>query len=52
VLHAALDMKNIVLGKSHFLLYMLAPAMHPRMLITVDRVRPVAVGQRRGAVWW
>lgn len=35
-LTAFLDCKNIILGKSHYLLYTLAAAMHPRWLVTLD----------------
>ncbi|KAF7287448.1 regulatory particle non-ATPase 1 [Rhynchophorus ferrugineus] len=31
-----LDVKTIILGKSHYLLYTLAAAMQPRMLVTFD----------------
>ncbi|XP_044744488.1 26S proteasome non-ATPase regulatory subunit 2 [Coccinella septempunctata] len=31
-----LDVKNIILGKSHYLLYTLAASMQPRMLVTFD----------------
>lgn len=34
--HSALHMRNTVLGKSHYLLYSLVPAMHPRFLYTMD----------------
>lgn len=33
---AFLDVKNIILGRSHYLLYTLVPAMQARMLITFD----------------
>lgn len=33
---AFLDVKNIILGRSHYLLYTLVPAMQPRMLVTFD----------------
>lgn len=36
VLTAALDMKSTIGGKQHSLLYFLAAAMQPRMLMTVD----------------
>jgi hypothetical protein len=36
VLTAALDMKATISGKQHSLLYFLAAAMQPRMLLTVD----------------
>ncbi|XP_055389133.1 26S proteasome non-ATPase regulatory subunit 2 [Condylostylus longicornis] len=47
---AFLDVKNIILGRSHYLLYTLVPAMQPRMLITFDEHLnqlqvPVRVGQ-------
>ncbi|XP_006656439.2 26S proteasome non-ATPase regulatory subunit 2 homolog A-like [Oryza brachyantha] len=50
VLHACLDMKSIILGKYHYVLYILALAMQPRMLLTVDEDLkllsvPVRVGQ-------
>jgi 26S proteasome regulatory subunit N1 len=49
VMHAGLDMKNIILGKSHYLLYLLAPAIHPRMLMTFDEsLKPIQVPVRVG----
>ncbi|KAI7999007.1 hypothetical protein LOK49_LG10G01499 [Camellia lanceoleosa] len=36
LLHACLDMKAIILGKYHYVLYFLVLAMQPRMLLTVD----------------
>jgi len=50
VLHAALDLKNIILSKSHYLLYSLVTAFYPRMLMTFDEAGkplpvPVRVGQ-------
>eukprot|EP00921_Rhytidocystis_pertsovi_P005417 GHVQ01009328.1.p1 GENE.GHVQ01009328.1~~GHVQ01009328.1.p1 ORF type:complete len:526 (-),score=74.58 GHVQ01009328.1:636-2102(-) len=36
VLHACLHLRSTVLGRQHYLLYHLIPAMYPRMLITVD----------------
>lgn len=36
VLISFLDCKNIILGKSHYLLYSLAAAIQPRMLVTFD----------------
>ncbi|KAK8493348.1 hypothetical protein V6N13_046714 [Hibiscus sabdariffa] len=50
VLHACLDMKAIILGKYHFVLYFLVLAMRPRMLTTVDEnfeplLVPVRVGR-------
>ena len=48
-LHVALDFKTIVLGKHHFLLFLLCAAMRPRMLITVDAEgKPLAVSVRVG----
>jgi len=46
VLTAMLDVKSTILGKSHYLLYGLATAMQPRMLVTFDtelRALPVSV---------
>jgi 26S proteasome regulatory subunit N1 len=49
LLHSSLDMKNIILGKYHYLLYVCASAMYPRMLVTVDEeLKPVAVNVRVG----
>ncbi|XVE92732.1 hypothetical protein REPUB_Repub01dG0125000 [Reevesia pubescens] len=50
MLHACLDMKAIILGKYHYVLYFLVLAMQPRMLMTVDENHkslsvPVRVGQ-------
>lgn len=47
---ACLDVKTTLLGKSHYLLYSLAPAIQPRMLVTFDETLralpvPVRVGQ-------
>jgi len=46
ILVALLDVKTTILGKSHYLLYGLATAMQPRMLVTFDeelRALPVSV---------
>ncbi|XP_012277121.1 26S proteasome non-ATPase regulatory subunit 2 [Orussus abietinus] len=44
-----LDVKNIILGRSHYLLYTLATAMQPRMLVTLDEeLTPLAVPVRVG----
>ncbi|XP_072401844.1 26S proteasome non-ATPase regulatory subunit 2 [Diabrotica undecimpunctata] len=44
-----LDVKNIILGKSHYLLYTLAAAMQPRMLVTFDdELNPLPVPVRVG----
>ncbi|GMJ06401.1 26S PROTEASOME REGULATORY SUBUNIT S2 1A, 26S proteasome regulatory subunit S2 1A [Hibiscus trionum] len=48
-LHACLDMKTIILGKYHFVLYFLALAMRPRMLTTVnENLEPLSVPVRVG----
>lgn len=44
-----MDVKNIILGKSHYLLYTLATAMQPRMLITfTEDLSPCPVPVRVG----
>lgn len=44
-----LDVKNIILGKSHYLLYTMATAMQPRMLITfTEDLSPCPVPVRVG----
>ncbi|XP_078696134.1 26S proteasome non-ATPase regulatory subunit 2-like [Branchiostoma floridae x Branchiostoma belcheri] len=49
VLVSFLDVKNIILGKSHYLLYCLVTAMQPRMLVTFDEeMRPLPVAVRVG----
>jgi len=49
VLVAMLDVKTTILGKSHYLLYGLATAMQPRMLVTFDtELRPLPVSVRVG----
>ncbi|XP_067655757.1 26S proteasome non-ATPase regulatory subunit 2-like [Haliotis asinina] len=49
VLVSALDVKTIILGKSHYVLYHLVAAMQPRMLVTFDEdLRPLAVSVRVG----
>lgn len=50
VLFSCMDMKTTLAGKQHYLLYCLAPALRPRMLLTVDESGamlpvPVRVGQ-------
>jgi len=50
VLHACLDLKNIILKNSPHLLFLIAPAIYPRMLMTFDESMkhvqvPVRVGQ-------
>lgn len=49
ICHVSLDFKGLVLGKHHFLLYLLVAAMRPRMLITVDaELKPLPVTVRVG----
>ncbi|KAF6153766.1 hypothetical protein GIB67_000999 [Kingdonia uniflora] len=49
LLHTCLDMKSIILGKYHYVLYFLVLAMHPRMLMTIDEdLKPLAVPVRVG----
>lgn len=44
-----LDVKNIILGRSHYLLYTLVTAMQPRMLVTFDEeLNPLPVPVRVG----
>jgi 26S proteasome regulatory subunit N1 len=50
LMHAVLHLKNTILAKSHYLLFHVVPAMHPRWLITLDEDLkeikvPVRVGQ-------
>ncbi|PVD33955.1 hypothetical protein C0Q70_05217 [Pomacea canaliculata] len=46
---SCLDVKNIILGKSHYVLYNLVTAMQPRMLVTFDEeLRPLPVSVRVG----
>jgi len=49
VLVSCLDVKNIILGKSHYVLFHLVSAMQPRMLVTFDEeLRPLPVSVRVG----
>lgn len=49
MLHACLDMKALILGKYHYVLYFLVLAMQPRMLLTVDEnLKPLPVPVRVG----
>ncbi|KAL1812795.1 hypothetical protein ACET3Z_022860 [Daucus carota] len=49
LLHACLDIKAIILGKYHYVLYFLVLAIQPRMLLTVDEnLKPLAVPVRVG----
>lgn len=46
---AFLDVKNIILGKSHYLLYCLVTAIQPRMLVTFnEKLEPLPVPVRVG----
>lgn len=48
-MHACLDMKNLIMGKSHYLLYTLVSAIYPRMLMTFDEnLKPLQVPVRVG----
>ncbi|KAH7860218.1 hypothetical protein Vadar_010834 [Vaccinium darrowii] len=49
LLHACLDMKAIILGKYHYVLYFVVLAIQPRMLLTVDEnLKPLSVPVRVG----
>ncbi|GAB1598561.1 26S proteasome non-ATPase regulatory subunit 2-like [Argonauta hians] len=49
VLISCLDVKTIILGKSHYVLYHLVSAIQPRMLITFDEnSKPIGVSVRVG----
>lgn len=49
LLHACLNMKPIILGKYHYVLYFLVLAMQPRMMLTVDKdLKPLSVPVRVG----
>ncbi|RNA39420.1 26S proteasome non-ATPase regulatory subunit 2 [Brachionus plicatilis] len=49
VLVSFLDVKNIILAKSHYMLFNLALAMQPRMLITFDeKLNPLPITVRVG----
>lgn len=46
---SCLDVKSTIVGKSHYLAYSLATAMHPRMLVTFDKdFNPLPVSVRVG----
>lgn len=46
---ACLDVKNVILSKSHYMLFHLVPAMQPRMLVTFDEdLQPLPVSVRVG----
>ncbi|XP_047337356.1 26S proteasome non-ATPase regulatory subunit 2 homolog A-like [Impatiens glandulifera] len=49
LLHACLDLKGIILGKYHYVLYFIVLAIQPRMLMTVDeKLKPLPVPVRVG----
>ena len=49
VLHAALDMKNLLLDSSHYLFFLLSCTMRTRMLMTLDEdLHPIPVDVRVG----
>lgn len=49
VLLASIDSKSFILSDAHYLLYFLAPAMNPRMLVTLDEdLQPLKVNVRVG----
>ena len=49
LLFSLLDVKSTILGKSHFLLYFLTPAIQPRMLVTFNEdLQPLPVPVRVG----
>ncbi|PFH58233.1 hypothetical protein XA68_13996 [Ophiocordyceps unilateralis] len=46
---AMIDPKEFIASTSHYLLYFLVPAMHPRFLVTLDeKLRPLKVNVRVG----
>merc|ERR1711988_930309 len=50
VFHSVLHLKNTLLGKSHYLLYHIVPAMRPRWLVTLDEdLKEIKVPVRVGA---
>ncbi|KAI9772482.1 MAG: proteasome regulatory particle base subunit [Geoglossum simile] len=49
VLIALIDAKQFILAESHYLLYFLVTAMHPRFLVTLDEdLKPLTVNVRVG----
>jgi len=49
VFHTCLDFKGLILKNAHYMLYCLASAMYPRMLMTFDEnLRPLPVSVRVG----
>jgi len=50
VVHAVLHLKNTILKNSHYLLFHLVPAMHPRWLVTLDEnLKEIKIPVRVGA---
>jgi len=50
VIHAVLHLKDTILKSSHYLLFHLVPAMHPRWLVTLDEdMKEIKVPVRVGA---
>jgi len=50
VVHSVLHLKNTILKNSHYLLFHIVPAMHPRWLITLDEdLKEIKVPVRVGA---
>merc|ERR1712066_806560 len=48
--HAVLQLKGTILGKSHYLLFNVVPAMRPRWLVTLDEnLKEIKVPVRVGA---
>lgn len=48
-LHGCVNLRRTILGRQHYLMYHLVPAMFPRMLITVDEeLQPFPVSVRVG----
>ncbi|GAM20101.1 hypothetical protein SAMD00019534_032760 [Acytostelium subglobosum LB1] len=49
LLHAGLDIKNLLFTKAHYLFYSIVLAIHPRMLMTLDeKLNPLPVSVRVG----
>ena len=49
VLVALIDSKQFILGESHYMLYFLVTAIHPRFLVTLDEdLKPLTVNVRVG----
>ena len=49
LMHILLDFNSLILGKHHFLLFVLACSLRPRMLVTLDEdLKPLPVSVRVG----